>query len=339
LWHTESMLLRSLTLLAFAALGWSADWNPKLAAQYLDQRQKDWFAWKRAQSADGPCVSCHTGLTYLLARPALRRLLHEKEPTVYETGLMNRLRANAGAKPPGTLQGVETIFAAMFLAREDKGKAAFDQLWALQNKDGKLKGAWPWYNANLDPWETPAAFTFGAALGAIAIGNAPVQYRDAPEARERITALAEYLGSGLDDRPLHSRLALLWASSALPDVATPARRQSIIDEVFAKQTGDGAWTLDSLGPWTAHPDAPPSSGNNAYATGLATFVLERAGVPHGDKRLVRARDWLKSHQDRATGSWAGVSMNKLYPPDSMEVHFVQDAATAFAVLALTEAHK
>jgi squalene-hopene/tetraprenyl-beta-curcumene cyclase len=333
--------MKTLALFAAVALaGFAADWNPKLAAQYLDGRQKEWFAWKTAQSADGPCVSCHTGLTYLLARPALRRILHEKEPTVYETGLLNRLRSKAGEKPAAALQGVETIFTALFLAQENSAasKAAFEQLWTLQNKDGRLKGSFPWYNANLDPWETPAAFYYGAALGAIAIGNAPAPYRYQPEVRERIAALMEYLGSGLDERPLHSRLALLWAASALPEVADATKWHSITDEVFAKQAADGAWTIDSLGPWTARPDAPPSK-NMAYATGLATFVLERAGVPFGDKRLVRARDWLKSHQDRATGSWAGVSMNKRFPPDSMEVHFVQDAATAFAVLALTEAHK
>src|SRR5215467_1705042 len=97
---------RPLLVLALAAQAWAADWNPKLAAEYLDGRQKDWFAWKQAQSASGPCVSCHTGLTYLLARPALRRVLREKEPTVYETGLLNRLRSNVGAKPAGILQGV-----------------------------------------------------------------------------------------------------------------------------------------------------------------------------------------------------------------------------------------
>jgi hypothetical protein len=31
-----------------------------------------------------PCVSCHTGMTYLLARPVLRRALHESEPTTFE---------------------------------------------------------------------------------------------------------------------------------------------------------------------------------------------------------------------------------------------------------------
>jgi hypothetical protein len=38
------------------------DWNPKLAAQYLDSRQKDWFEWKLTASPGGPCLSCHTGV-------------------------------------------------------------------------------------------------------------------------------------------------------------------------------------------------------------------------------------------------------------------------------------
>ena len=43
------------------------------AAQYLDARQQAWFEWKPAiASGRGPCLSCHTGMTYLLARPALR---------------------------------------------------------------------------------------------------------------------------------------------------------------------------------------------------------------------------------------------------------------------------
>src|SRR5688500_15267308 len=138
----------------------SADWNPELAARYLDGRQKEWFSWKPAMSADGPCVSCHTGMTYLLARPALRRRLKESQPTMYEVGLLDRLRAKVGEKPAGGLQGVETIFSAMFLSREDVTKTmsahsqkAFDQLWALQARDGASKGGWRWYAANLDPWE------------------------------------------------------------------------------------------------------------------------------------------------------------------------------------------
>ena len=76
-----------LGLLAASVSPLHAEWNPALAARYLDARQQEWFAWKTAQSADGPCVSCHTGLTYLLARPVLRRALHEAAPTAFETGL------------------------------------------------------------------------------------------------------------------------------------------------------------------------------------------------------------------------------------------------------------
>lgn len=323
-----------------AALG--GDWSPKQAARYLDGRQKEWFAWPRAASPDGPCVSCHTGLTYLLARPALRRFLGEKQPTAYETGLLDRLRAKAGAKPPGILQGVETIFAALFLSQQEAASAslsaptqrAFDQLWSLQIREGKLEGAWPWYNANLDPWETPASWFYGASLAALAIGTTPAEYRSAPERQVHLHAMRDYLHSGLPDRPLHNRLALLWASSKLQELLANSERQSIIDDALRKQQPDGGWTMESLGPWAAHPDAPVSIGSHGYATGFAAYVLEQAGVSPSHPAMARALEWLKSHQDRQSGAWPAVSLNKRYPAGSMEEHFVSDAATAFAALAL-----
>ena len=159
-------LLILVTLLIATTSTLSADWSPEAAARYLDGRQKEWFSWKPAMSADGPCVSCHTGMTYLLARPALRRRLKERQPTMYEVGLLDRLRTKVGEKPAGALQGVETIFSAMFLSREDTlfssranavktmsthSQKAFDQLWALQNSEGPSKGGWRWYAASLDP--------------------------------------------------------------------------------------------------------------------------------------------------------------------------------------------
>src|ERR1035438_8326574 len=95
------MLVRTavcFSLLALAAPG--ADWNPRLAAQFLDSRQKEWFVWPRANAAAKPCVSCHTGVTYLLARPALRKALGEGAPTVYETGLLASLRSRLDQKEP-----------------------------------------------------------------------------------------------------------------------------------------------------------------------------------------------------------------------------------------------
>jgi hypothetical protein len=328
-----SLLFANL-LISGAAL--AASWSPQRAAEYLDGRQKEWFAWPRAASADGPCVSCHTGLTYLLARPALRRVLGEKHATQYETGLLNRLRAKAGAEPPGALQGVETVFAALFLASQDgdasSSRAAFNQLWTLQRNEALVHGAALWYSAGLDPWETPAASYYGSALAALALGSAPPDVRTAPEAQEHIRALQDFLRSDSKDRPLHSRLALLWASTKLPDLLAAPARRALIDEVVQKQQPDGGWTLESLGPWAAHPDAPASSGVNAYATAFTTYVLQQAGVA-----APRALEWLQAHQDPQTGAWPAVSMNKQYPAGSMEEKFLQDAATAFAALALIEA--
>src|SRR5689334_19428074 len=91
------------------ALPVRAEWNPALAARYLDARQQAWFGWKTAQSSDGPCVSCHTGMTYLLARPVLRRMLHEAEPTTFEIGLLNRLRTKMDKPQEGALGTVEAV--------------------------------------------------------------------------------------------------------------------------------------------------------------------------------------------------------------------------------------
>src|SRR5215831_9731820 len=126
-----------LTLSATATLLAGSDWNPKLAAQYLDSRQQEWFAWKTAQTPDGTCVSCHTGATYLLARPVLRKALNEPNPTEWETKLTERLRSRAGQERTGILQSVQTIFGAMFVQPDDAASvAAFGQLWELQAKDG-----------------------------------------------------------------------------------------------------------------------------------------------------------------------------------------------------------
>jgi squalene-hopene/tetraprenyl-beta-curcumene cyclase len=327
-------------LIVTAVPGFAADWNARLAADYLDGRQKEWFVWPRAKVEGGICVSCHTGVTYLLARPELRRALGESEPTAYEQGLLEGIHAQAEAE--GNRQGAEAVFAALFLARQNAGsktvsagaRRALDRMWSLQMREGKDRGAWKWPNANHDPWSTPDAPFYGAALAALAVGSAPAEYRERPEIRERIDALTDYLQREQPDQPLHNRLALLWASSKLPAALSTPLRQPLIDEILRAQQTDGGWTIASLGPWRPHPNAPPSHGSNSFATAYVAFILQEAGVGRSHPSMVRALDWLKKHQDSETGSWAADSLNERYEPDSMQIHFMQDAATAFATLAL-----
>jgi squalene-hopene/tetraprenyl-beta-curcumene cyclase len=327
-----------------AALG-GQSWRPERAAHYLDARLAEWFAWKPALQANGPCVSCHTAMTYLLARPVLRRRLGESAETAFETGLLARLRKQVGQSPEPYLQSVETVFAALFLSRDgsrgrlsDQASAAFDRLWTLQHTDGPLNGAWDWLSVDLDPWEHSESSYFGAALAAVAVGQAGPAYASRPDVAPRVRALAAHLGTPASPRrPLHDQLAAVWAASSLPDALAPPTRRAIMDRIFAAQRADGGWDVASLGPWTPHPQAPPAAGSSGYATAYVTFVLQRAGVAAKDARLQRALAWLVEHQDAATGAWPAVSMNKRYPEGSMESRFLQDAATAFASAALVEA--
>jgi squalene-hopene/tetraprenyl-beta-curcumene cyclase len=326
-----------LTLVAMPLM--AEDWNPQLAANYLDAQQKRWFEWKVASAHGGPCVSCHTGLTYLVARPMLRRALAETSPTSYEIGYRDGLRARL---EPGTKTmfgdatkqparaGVEAVIAAFALPEEP----AFERMWSLQKE-----GTWPWFSLNLDPWETEKSPFYGATLAALAIGEAPAAYKQKPAVRERVAELATYLERERESQPLHNRLMLLWASAKLPSVLQAPARTKLIDEVWRAQSEDGGWTMDVLGPWKARDAAPASSGTNAYATAFTAFALQKGGVPASDPRLVRALGWLKAHQDRTTGGWNAVSMNKSYPAGSHQADFMRDAATSFAVLALLTAEQ
>ena len=334
-------------LISLTALG--EDWNQRLAAQYLDGRQQAWFEWPRAKAEGGPCVSCHTGVTYLLARPILRQALGETQATPYEQGLLAGLQARLAKKKPEGAEprasqrlGVESIMAALFLARESgskltpEAKEAFDRMWSLQIPDGKAAGSWAWFDLNEDPWEMADSAYFGAAVAGVAVSYAPAEYRKQPEVQERVRALAEYMQREQSSQPLHNRLALLWAASKLPGLLAKDGRRAIISELLGKQQADGGWTLQSLGPWKEHPEAPASIGSNSYATAFAAFVLREAKVPRKDASLAKALAWLKSRQDRESGYWDAASMNKRYAAGSMPVQFMRDAATSFAVLALTD---
>jgi squalene-hopene/tetraprenyl-beta-curcumene cyclase len=302
----------------------------------MDSRQKDWFAWPRANQNATPCVSCHTNLTYLMARPVLRKALGESEPTKYETGLLDMLKSRVASSDPAVIYpkakgpiaaqevSVEAIFAAIFLPDSPE---ALDRMWRLQRKDG----TWDWNSVNLDPWEMPESEYFGAGIAALAVSHEKGSKFAANRA-----SLEKYMRDGLEHQPMHNKLMALWASSQVKDLLPKSAKAWIAGEAYRTQQPDGGWTAASLGPFRDHPDAPASEGSNAYATAFTAYVLERAGVAKSDARLERALTWLRSHQNAQTGAWEAMSMNRKYPAGSMEIQFMQDAATGYAVLALLD---
>jgi squalene-hopene/tetraprenyl-beta-curcumene cyclase len=343
-------------LFVISGAAWCAHWNPRQAADYLDAREKAWAAWPVAKAAGGTCVSCHTQLTYALARPTLRKLLGETGPTPYETavlaGVTERTDGNAhmfGAarftKEPlaSQAEGVQSVLAALLLARSDTSSQmspttahAFDRMWAAQLRSGAAKGSWAWFDLNDDPYETQPSAYYGATLAALAAAAAPASYREKLEVQAHLDDLTAYLRNSQNGQPLHNRLMLLWVSAALPAVWPAASCAPIVKEVLGQQQPDGGWTMDSLGPWKDHPDAAISSGSTNYATAVVALALEQSGMKPSAPPLAKALRWLRHHQASA-GYWEAISMNKHYDAGSMQDLFMRDAATAFASMALAEA--
>ncbi|MGC1619780.1 MAG: hypothetical protein WA765_14920 [Candidatus Acidiferrum sp.] len=349
----------------------SNTWDRKAAAIYLDQREGWWMEWPRAARDHGTfCVSCHTAVPYAMSRPLLRGALAEQGPSANERKLLDnvtkRVRlwkevapfysdADRGVYKSVESRGTESVLNALILASNDAGSAAtgaqsghlsgdtltaFENMWAEQETTGEDKGAWRWLKFKNEPWEADDSGYYGAALAAVAVGTARENYRAKPEIQNNLKLLREYLNRECSAQTSINRAVLLWASAKLPDLLEPARQKAIINELLSKQQADGGWSLSSLvGDWKRHDGTPQESESDGYATGLVTFALEQARIPRTNAQLRQGLAWLAGNQDKTRGSWLAYSLNKnvenhISPETAL---FMNDAATAYAVLALSDA--
>ena len=337
-----------------------ADWDPAAAAEYMDGRQEWWLTWAPAdRDHDTSCISCHTALPYALARPALQRALGESGSAPSEAELLHDVAKRVelwnevepyypdqrlGLPKTSESRGTEAILNALVLANRDahqgglrsETRQAFENLWKLQFTRGEGAGAWAWLRFGLAPWESDGAAYFGAALAAVAVGVAPDDYAASSAVQEPLALLRAYLKEGAESRSPYDRVMLLWAASELSELLTVDQAESILDVLMGLQNGDGGWSLASLGPWERQDGLPPQTMSDGYATGLVAFVLQRAGVSPAQESLSRGLVWLARNQDPG-GHWPAASLNKERDPTSDRGRFMADAATAFAVLALTQA--
>jgi len=336
--------------------GESTDWKPVEAGKYLDEREQVWF-----QSAN--CVSCHTVLPYALARPALRKLAGADTPAPQETKLLAQIKRRVAnwkmldTKEFGlyydsndTLKkqswGTEAIFNSVMLAFDDRyqgrsspsadAKQAFAHLWETQLRAGDDKGAWEWLDFNEAPWGNKESRYVGAALAAIAVGTAPGYYTPGADADADagVGLLRDYLKNGLPKQNLHDQAWALWAAVKVEGILTKSERKKVIDQLLDKQREDGGWNMPSLGTWTRNDGTPQETTSDGYATGFVLHVLQTAGVPKDDVKVAKGLAWLKRNQT-ATGAWRSWSVVKKRDPANHSGKFMSDAATAFAVLALS----
>jgi len=347
-------------------------WDRAAAERYLDSREAWWQDWDRTHKDHGTyCISCHTQAPYGLARPILRQDLHEPAPSGAERAMLDSIEkrvrmwkdvepfyldAQYGKGKEIESRNAESVLNAIILASYDDrlGRItetthmAFDNAWELQSKDGPAAGAWVWQNFHYTPWESPESEYHGAALFAVAVGKAPafaknerlslflngkaLKYSDDPKIAPNLAALRGYLQSHYDAQPLLNKTVALWASAYLPNLLTPAQRDKLSADLLSRQRPDGGWSLKDLGNWERVDNTPLQDSSDGYATGLVLLALEENAFT--DPRINRGLDWLANNQDKTTGAWPAWSLNKQRDPESNIGHFMSDAATSYAVLAL-----
>jgi len=294
------------------------------AAVFLDETASNWTEQHR-------CGSCHTNYPYLIARPTL------KEPESAESLAVRRFfedrvahwdDASRSSKPQWDAEVIATAWALALNDALSSGKLhpltrkALDRVWSLQ----KPNGGFEWLKCGWPPLEHDDYC--GAVVAVLAVGHAPQDYARTPAATAGIGRLRAYFAANPPPN-LHHETLMLWASTRVEGLLTFPQRDQTITKLRALQQSDGGWSLPSLGSWKRRNGSPnnlhaPSDG---YATGLAVFVLRQAGAPSTDPALRRGAGWLLANQ-RASGSWFTRSVN------NDKQHYIANAGTAFAVLAL-----
>jgi squalene-hopene/tetraprenyl-beta-curcumene cyclase len=336
-------------------------WSPAKAAAYLDKRSTWWISWPTAAYEQGTfCVSCHTATPFSLSRAALRGPLGESASSPNEQKVLDSVTKRVrmwhdinpfysdqarGLPKTSESRGTESILNSLILVWHDApaghlsadAKLALGNMWALQIKAPDMNGAWAWLQFHNAPFEGDSQF-YGNCLAAIAIGSAPGNYQSEPEIQGGIKLLSAWLVKNMDAQKPLDRVELLWASTKLNGLLTRDQQNKIVEETLAKQREDGGFSTSQLiGPWKRHDDTPLDTSSDGYATGLIAYALEQVQAPQAQAPLKRALAWLNRSQIESDGRWPAVSLNNNRPVLSDTGLFMSDAATAYAVLALTNA--
>lgn len=294
-------------------------YSPAKAAAFLDGVGVGWTRERK-------CITCHTNLPYLMARPHLPGDAGWKEVRKF---LEADVAAwTSGGKPRGPAY---VVITALGLAATDAhaGKLtqptrdALDRMW----KDQRADGGWNWIKCDWPPMEHDDYY--GVTLAAIAVGLAPDGYAKTDAAKTGLAKLRGFLEkNGAPD--LHHATMLLWASTKVDGLMNKGQQKGVVAQLRAAQRADGGWSLPALGRYVRRDEAKTpneAAASDGYATGLAVYVLRQSGVPAADPAVARGAAWLRANQ-RESGRWYTRSLN------TDRAHYITNAGSAFAVLAL-----
>jgi hypothetical protein len=332
-------------------------WNKQAAAKFLDDRETWWQGWPRAQKDHGTvCISCHTVVPYAMVRPELRRDLTEPATTPAEQVMLASVEKRVGdwaemapfysdekygKGKAAESRATEAVLNAVILASYDRARSevrpitrkAFEELWALQEAEGPLAGAWKWQDFHLGPWESTESGYQGAALLMVEAVNLPGGFAQEAGTREHLDRVRDYLRRNYAAQPVVNQLYVLWASTEEPGLLTKAERKALMEALRSVQQADGGFRTVALDVRERVDHTAQPTASDGYATGLVALVLEAVGTPRKDPMLSRSLTWLAGHQ-QSDGTWTAASLNKQRDPASDPALFMTDAATAYAVMAL-----
>jgi squalene-hopene/tetraprenyl-beta-curcumene cyclase len=296
-------------------------YSPDAAARFLDVVALDW-------QRTNQCFACHTNYAYLLARPAIawdvpthRQIRAAAERVAKQDGLQ--------AEEP--MRSTESVLLAGALAINDAQtthtlqpitRQALDRMWTLQRGDG----TWPWPTQCKWPPNEIDEY-YGVAAAALAVGAAPGEYRQTPQAKQGLEKIRKFLVRN-PPATTYQKGMLLWVCRYVDGILSETGKKAAVAELLSLQRPDGGWAFASLGNWRRSDGKPEDKQtSDGYGTGFAVYVLRMAGLPAQHAQIRRGIDWLKSHQ-RSSGRWYTRSANK----DSK--HYITHEGTAFALLAL-----
>lgn len=257
------------------------------------------------------------------------------------------LDAKSGPGKSRESRSTESVLNALVLSSEDHRsghlstltRTAFEAAWALQLQTGTNAGAWDWQVFHLAPWEASESQYSGATWMALAVGWAPDHYRNDKRIHDHLQSLRAYLRRGYPQQPLLNRIGVLWASANLDGLLTAREKHQLVADICARQARDGGWSLPALGNWSRLDRSSQSPDSDGLATALITLALERSRDKQANEARASGLAWLRAHQDSNEGSWRAYSLNKQRDPASDVGHFMSDAATGYAVLALQGTRK
>ena len=295
------------------------------AARYLDTASLNWVKTRK-------CATCHTNMSYLMARPALSSALKDSGEVreFFESYYLQRWQK--GEKAPRPVYSPVVVGTALAFndaqttgELSDTTRKTLDMMWTTQREDG----GWQWPKCGWAPMEIDDHY--GVTLAALAVGIAPGDYRETEAAKGGMTKIREYLKTN-PAPSLHHRIMVAWASLRVDGLMQESERKDVLQELLSKQLADGGWATPALlVDWKTfnRKDGKPHDVNtsDAYGTGLAIIIAREMGIPAKDERLQKGISWLKSNQ-RESGKWFSRS------PSMDSRHYFTNFGCAFAVLAL-----